>query len=211
MCPFDYTAVAVSGKVWPVNQVNHTSWVAVVTSTDRHKSVRNRCVIELFFASFVLSFCPFDISVVVWAFVIGLSQISSFFYEILYRWSTRGLQHTLMLFGQMCHQWWSHLFLIGSITSIQLLLGFQRNTRSQLCAFHVVPYTKMTGQVFDWLTHFPILSNRYTEWPGIFCSEFGSVLRTQSQCQIVPFFPKGGQKWPLCCRLPKWKLLSTNI
>ena len=27
---------------------NHTSWVAVVTSTDRPKSVRNRCVIELF-------------------------------------------------------------------------------------------------------------------------------------------------------------------
>ena len=48
MCPFDYTAVAVSGKVGPVNQVNHTSCVAVVTPTDRPKSVRNRCVIELF-------------------------------------------------------------------------------------------------------------------------------------------------------------------
>ena len=32
----------------PVNQVNHTSWVAIVTPTDRPKSVRNRCVIELF-------------------------------------------------------------------------------------------------------------------------------------------------------------------
>ena len=32
----------------PVNQVNHTSWVAVVTSTDRPKSVRNCCLIELF-------------------------------------------------------------------------------------------------------------------------------------------------------------------
>ena len=79
MCPFDYTAVAVSGKVGPINQVNQTSWVAVVTSTDRHKSVCNCCVIKLFFALFVLSFCPFDISVGVWAFVIGLSQISSFF------------------------------------------------------------------------------------------------------------------------------------
>ena len=48
MCPFDYTAVAGSGKEGPVNQVNHTSWVAVVTQTDRPKSVRNRCVIELF-------------------------------------------------------------------------------------------------------------------------------------------------------------------
>ena len=41
VCPFDYTAVAGSGKVRPVNQVNHTSWVAVVTPTDRPKSVRN--------------------------------------------------------------------------------------------------------------------------------------------------------------------------
>ena len=32
----------------PVNHVNHTSWVAVVTPTDRHKSVRNCCLIELF-------------------------------------------------------------------------------------------------------------------------------------------------------------------
>ena len=30
-------------------------------------------------ALFVLSLCPYDISVGVWAFVIGLSQISSFF------------------------------------------------------------------------------------------------------------------------------------
>ena len=48
MCPFDYTAVAGSGKVGPVNQVNHTSWVAVVTPTERPKSVRDRCLIELF-------------------------------------------------------------------------------------------------------------------------------------------------------------------
>ena len=76
--PFDCTAVAGSGKVGPVNQVNHTSWVAVVTPTDRPKSVRNRCLIELFVALFVFSLCPFDISVGVRAFVIGLSQISSF-------------------------------------------------------------------------------------------------------------------------------------
>ena len=76
----DYIAVAVSGKVGPVKPVNHTSWVAVVTPTDRPKSVRNRCLIELFVALFVLSLCPFDISVGVGAFVIGLSQISSFFF-----------------------------------------------------------------------------------------------------------------------------------
>ena len=48
VCPFDYTAVAGSWKVGPVNQVNDTSWVAVVTPTDRFKSVCNRCVVELF-------------------------------------------------------------------------------------------------------------------------------------------------------------------
>ena len=79
VCPLNYTAVAGSGKVGPVNQVNHTSWVAVVTPTDCPKSVRNRCVIELFVGLFVLSLCPFDISVCVGAFVIELSQISSFF------------------------------------------------------------------------------------------------------------------------------------
>ena len=57
--------------------------MAVVSPTDRPKSVRNRCVIELFVALFVLSLCPFEISAGVGAFVIGLSQISSFF---SYRW-----------------------------------------------------------------------------------------------------------------------------
>ena len=33
---------------WARKPVNHTSWVAVVTSTDRPKSVSNRCLIELF-------------------------------------------------------------------------------------------------------------------------------------------------------------------
>ena len=43
-----FKVVAGSGKVGSVNQVNHTSWVAVITPTDRPKSVRNRCVIEFF-------------------------------------------------------------------------------------------------------------------------------------------------------------------
>ena len=80
MRPFDYTAFAVSGKVGdPVNRFNHTSWVAIVTPTDRPKSVRNRCVIEVFCVVFVFSNCFLDCSVSVGAFVIGLSQISSFF------------------------------------------------------------------------------------------------------------------------------------
>ena len=79
VCPFDYTAVAGSGKVGPVNQVNHTSLVAVITPTDRPKSIRNRCVIE-FFCGVV---CVVTLSLwhFCWCmgFCKGLSQISSFF------------------------------------------------------------------------------------------------------------------------------------
>ena len=74
----DYTAVAASGKVGPVKPVNHTGWVALVTPTDRPKSVRNRCLIELFCGVVCVVTCPSDISVGVGAFVIGLGQISSF-------------------------------------------------------------------------------------------------------------------------------------
>ena len=63
---------------WARKPINHTSWVAVVTPTDRPKSVRNRCLIELFCGVVCVVTCPFDISVGVGAFVIGLGQISSF-------------------------------------------------------------------------------------------------------------------------------------
>ena len=63
---------------WARKPVNHTSWVALVTPTDRPKSVRNRCLIELFCGIVCVVTCPFDISVGVGAFVIGLGQISSF-------------------------------------------------------------------------------------------------------------------------------------
>ena len=59
--------------------------MSVVTPSDSPKLVRNRCVIESFGDVFVLSCCPFDISVDVGAFVIGLSQISSFFLVLYYK------------------------------------------------------------------------------------------------------------------------------
>ena len=47
---------------WASKAVNHTSWVAVATPTDRPKSIHNRCVIELFGGVFIiLSLCLFDI------------------------------------------------------------------------------------------------------------------------------------------------------
>ena len=53
--------------------------MAIVIPTYRPKSVRNRCVIEVFGGVFVLSLCFLDFFVGVGAFVIGLSKISFFF------------------------------------------------------------------------------------------------------------------------------------
>ena len=63
---------------WVRKPVNHTSWMALVTQTDRPKSVRYRRLIEFFCGVVCVVTCPFDISVGVGAFVIGLGQISSF-------------------------------------------------------------------------------------------------------------------------------------
>ena len=81
VCPFDYTAFAVSGKV-SVNRFNHTSWITVVTPTDNPKSVCNRCVIEVFVAILCCQLV-FEFSVGIGVFVIGLSQISIFFSNML--------------------------------------------------------------------------------------------------------------------------------
>ena len=62
----------------PVNRFNHISVLAVVTPTDRPKSVCNRCVIEYFGGVFVLALYIMEFPVGVRAFVIGLSQIISF-------------------------------------------------------------------------------------------------------------------------------------
>ena len=70
--------------------------MAVFTPTDRPnlKSVCNRCVIELFGGVFVLSLFPFNIFVDIWAFVIRLSQISSFFFLM----KIAALFNTIMFF-----------------------------------------------------------------------------------------------------------------
>ena len=52
--------------------------MAVVTPADRPKSVRNRCVIEVFGGVLYVVTLLFGFSVGVRASVIGLSQISSF-------------------------------------------------------------------------------------------------------------------------------------
>ena len=65
----------------PVIRFNYTSGVAVVTPTDRPKSVCNRCVIKVFDGVFVLSRCFLDLSVGVGDFIIGL--ISDLFLFLL--------------------------------------------------------------------------------------------------------------------------------
>ena len=80
VCSFDYWAFAVSGKVGiPVNRFNPISLVTIFIPTGRPKSVRDRCVIEFFGCVVVFSRSFLGFSVGVWAFVIGQSQISSFF------------------------------------------------------------------------------------------------------------------------------------
>ena len=86
----------------PVNQISHNNWLAVVTPTDRPKSVRNCCLIELFFGVVCVVTCLFDISVGVGAFVIGLGQISSFLY-VYKAWSfnflvSKTLRYNILLF-----------------------------------------------------------------------------------------------------------------
>ena len=78
MCPFAYTAFAVSGIGIPQSglgyrtPVYHISWVAIVTPTDRPD--RNR----IFYLRIMLLRCFLDFSVSVGVFVIGLIHISSF-------------------------------------------------------------------------------------------------------------------------------------
>ena len=64
------------------NGLNNTTWVTGVTPIDNPKSVHNRCVIGVsggFYGVSLLS----EFSVVVRAFVIGLSQIPSFFFTLV--------------------------------------------------------------------------------------------------------------------------------
>ena len=66
--------------------------MAIVTPTDSPKSVRNHCVIEVFVGVFVLSHWFLDFSVGEGAFVLGLSQISSFFLLPLFRIQISGFK-----------------------------------------------------------------------------------------------------------------------
>ena len=67
------------GRLGSRKPVQPYQLLAIVTPTDRPKSVHSCCVIKVFGKVFVLSRCFLDFSVGVGAFDIGLSPISSFF------------------------------------------------------------------------------------------------------------------------------------
>ena len=97
VCPFDYTAFAVSGKVErsETGLTTPVGWLLLRPLTVP-KSVSNRCVIEVLVALFVLSRCFLDFSVGVGAFVIGLSQISTFFLKNCI-WCSKSLMEQILL------------------------------------------------------------------------------------------------------------------
>ena len=79
MCPFDYTAFAISGKVG-IPLIGLTTPVGWLSFPKLKVPSRSAIVvIEVFGGVFVLSHCVLDFAVGVEAFVIGLSQISSCF------------------------------------------------------------------------------------------------------------------------------------
>ena len=95
MCPVDYTAVATSG-------------VAVITTTNRPKSVRNRFAMDVFGGIFLLSRCFF---IFLRASVIGLSQISSFF-SLNYNTKTSGA--TVTRWGTVVRSCCKGLYILAS-------------------------------------------------------------------------------------------------
>ena len=87
-------------------------------------------------AFFILSLCPFDISVGVWGFVIGLSQISSFFffkYERNLSWISNQIKSELSRVGtsfnnclwqkQMTALYFSYVFLSTDDWNTLMLVG----------------------------------------------------------------------------------------
>ena len=90
--------------------------MAVIIPTYRPKSVRNRCVIDIFVDFFVLSrWFFFYFSKGVGAFVIGLSQISAFFMYLVL------LLNVIKYFGEVCSVLFSKAHLNHRTTAMTIL------------------------------------------------------------------------------------------
>ena len=92
--------------------------MTVVTPTDRPKSVRNRCVIEVFGGVFVSSF-SFRIFWWYRGFDIGLSQIS-FFFSLLIQTAIKEFSWTLGTTYKL-PEWYTKLICIIETRTIQRL------------------------------------------------------------------------------------------
>ena len=64
VCPFDCMTFVRKGEGWSPIPVNYSSYVDVITNTDRPKSVCNRSVTDHFGGVFVFSLCSFGFSLV---------------------------------------------------------------------------------------------------------------------------------------------------
>ena len=138
--------------------VNHTSWVAVVTPTDRPKSVRNRCLIKLFCGVVCVVTLPF------WHFCwcrgfchLGLSQISSFL--SLNKYPRTTLKYWFCL----------HFFLFGILSTAGLGLSKPQIQSSFLGipinqmqgAFGVFPMVQMWNyHWYRWLPMVPMVATK---------------------------------------------------
>ena len=121
----------------PVHRFKHTSCVAVVTLTDRPKSVRNRCVIEVLVAflvhlsrrlkcTIVITHCP---SSVVRPSVVRRPSVVNF--------------HIFDFFSETAER-----------NSTKLDRKQDPNVLYQVCVFRADRKNKMAALASDWLRHF---------------------------------------------------------
>ena len=134
----------------PVKWFNHTSWVAIVTPTDRPKSVRNRCVIKVFGGVFSapepkaqVHYCDHALYIVRRPSVVRPSSV--------------------------CPSLTFHIFDFSSETTEQNSTKLDRkqdlNVLYQVCVFRADRKNKMAALSSDWPRHFRLLlGNRWTEF-----------------------------------------------
>ena len=132
VCPFDCTAFAVSGRVGIPWTGLATPVGLLVTPTDRPRSVRNRCVIEVFGGVCVCCPLVFEFSVGVGGFVIGLGQISFFFSFFLYKKGDKTAIIPEEVFNELHY----------IAESIQLLTSFLKGTSDVVWRWNCIIHKK---------------------------------------------------------------------
>ena len=92
------------------NRFNHTSWVVVVTSADRPQSVRNRCIIEVFWwRYYVVTLLLLCFSVDVKGFC-HRTESDIFLFLISYYYLLIKLHNITIIYSQFILFYWQQLF-----------------------------------------------------------------------------------------------------